>query len=143
MENRTHQRTDFQVKQEKAKRHSTQDSERTLKRQIGIIAEVDPLNRNRLEIKAQVPVAGGGKRLWGGANGAVIPIADAPLDILARFGEVRAGMVVELFWTGTTETGVVVAHIIGQTSEEAQASNLIARDPLVPASSRVFEPGGF
>lgn len=117
------------------------EQDKNLRRVLGIIEEVDPRQKNLLEITARVPDPGGGTHLFG--KGKIpITITDSPLDILLRFGEVRPGMVVEIFYRGVSEQGLASAHIIGYDSEEARAVNLLPNNEVKTASSLPFEPMG-
>ena len=132
----------FQIQQSQDYLRATEDRSRNLKRQLGVIDEVHP---ERLAVRIRVPTKNGGSRFFGESPGTTppyVPISDDPIDLLQRFGGVERGMVVEVFWRGLAENTIAHAHIVGATSEEAQAINLQPRHTDDTASSLPFKPMG-
>lgn len=119
-----------------------QDVDRSLKRELGEIHEIDPGNKGKLRITAWIRRPDGGRRLWG--SGKEIILVDSPLDILVRFGSIRPGMPVEIVWRGISETGRATARIIGE-AEDVHAGTTGSEIPLRDVdtqSSLPFEPFG-
>lgn len=133
---------EYRNDQAKEQQKITLEQDKNLRRVIGIIHEVDPRGKGLLEITARVPSPDGSTHMFG--DGKIpISIADSPMDILLRFGGVRPGMLVEIFYRGVSEQGRAAAHIIGYDSQEARAVNLIPDNTVKTASSLPFEPMGF
>lgn len=133
----------YQMQQDTRDRLSSEDRSRNLKRRLGIITEVHP---ERLAARIRIAEGSrGATRLFGQAPGKpapFVPITDDPLDLLARFGGVDEGMVVEVFYRGLSENTLAFAHIVGATSEEARVMNLQQEHIDDTASSLPFKPMG-
>lgn len=122
-------------------RTNAQEYNRGTKRQIGIIRAIDPRKDGKLFVLVDVPDGFGGFRPFG-QNKTPIIINDAPLDILLRFGGVRVGQIVEIFYRGVTEQGQVGAHIIGDEQQDFVNAGKIPEEGFSTASSLPFEPMG-
>lgn len=117
------------------------DYDRGLKRDIGIIREIDTHRNGRLYVFVDIPTDKGTLRPFGQDKTPIV-IADAPLDILMRWGGVRVGQIVELFHRGIGETGQAAAHIIGDENDEFVNARSIPDEGFIVAASLPFEPMG-
>lgn len=128
-----------QKQQEQSK--VSRDYDRSLKREIGVIREIDSRLNGKLFVFVDIPAGDGTLRPFG-QNRTPVIIADSPLDILMRWGGVRPGQIVELFYRGIGESGQAAAHIIGDETEELVNARKIPKEGFSTESSLPFEPMG-
>lgn len=117
------------------------DYDRGIKRVIGVIREVDSKQNGKLYVFVDIPTVKGGLRPFGQDKTPVV-ITDSPLDILLRFGGIKAGQIVEVFYRGIGETGAASAHIIGDDMSTLSNAQEIPREGFSIAASLPFEPMG-
>jgi hypothetical protein len=117
------------------------DYDRSIKREIGIIRQVDARGNGKLFILVDVPTDKGTLRPFGQDKTPIV-IADAPIDILMRWGGVRPGQKVELFYRGIGESGQAYAHIIGDEKSEFLNAQAAPSEGFNVAASLPFEPMG-
>ncbi len=125
-----------QVRNNQVQKSSTQEGDRASRRVVGKIVSVSKMQAI-IRVKDRH-----GSHIYGGNNGTPVLIIDDPIDILQRFGEIRPGMRVEVFYSGMTESRQAQARIIGPPVEDAEGlkpeSTEIDSAPVLP-----FEPMGF
>lgn len=93
----------------KAYSETIKQAHTTLRRVYGKIHKIDEGVKNKV-----VVVLGDGTLAGGGR---FIPLTNAPLDIAARWGHVREGLLVEVVYAGEAETHAM-ATIIGSDEDE-------------------------
>lgn len=141
MKGRTHQPTAAHARRDQENRQFNQDQGRGVKRVVGIIETVDPNNNNGLEVTVRVPLRDGGSRLF--ANGtSTVTVIDSPMDILLKYGKVRPGMGIEVFYTGIAENGQATGRIITDSVETLRQINKQEPAELNVAATLPFEPFG-
>jgi hypothetical protein len=121
--------------------NNQKDFDRGIKRETGVIREVNVRGDNKLYVFVDLPSGNGTLRPFGQDKTPVL-IVDSPLDILLRWGGVRPGQIVELFYRGIGETGQAAAHIIGDENEEFVNAREAPEQGFSVASSLPFEPMG-
>jgi hypothetical protein len=121
---------------------SGDDQDKSTKKVLGTINQVDPKQKGRMTCTVWLPTTNGGRRLWG--NGQEIVIVNSPLDMLMRFGGLRSGMVVEVSWKGIAESGIAYVLVIGEPEDLKimEAGEQIPRRNIDTQSSVPFEPMG-
>lgn len=120
---------------------SHRDYDRGIKRELGVIRAVDARGNGKLFILVDIPNGKGVLRPFGQDKTPVV-IADAPIDILMRWGGVRPGQIVELFYRGIGESGQAYAHIIGDENSDFVNAQEKPTEGFSVASSLPFEPMG-
>ena len=126
----------------KNENNSNQDYDRGIKRVIGVIRELDVFQDNKMYVYVDVPTKTGRFRPFG-SDKTRIAIIDNPTDILLRWGGVRIGQKVELFYRGISETGEASATIIGDDLSPFTFTSQIPEEGFSVAATLPFEPGGF
>ncbi len=129
------------VGKERQTRQITQDYDRGIKRQVGRIRQVNSRGNGKLFVLADVPNKRGGVRPFGQDKTPIL-IADSPIDILARWGGVFPGQIIEIFYRGIGESGQAAAHIIGDETEDFTDERNIPEEGFDVAASLPFEPMG-
>ncbi len=128
-----------QVEQAGIHQLHVQHSDQSTKRIVGKIRSINTGSGNSLACSVLVADGKNGHLFAGGVS---VLIIDDPLDILQRYGEIRPGMRVEVFYSGTTETRQAQARIIGPPVEWSeglkQENTEVNSAPVLP-----FEPMGF
>lgn len=119
----------------------SRDYDKNLKRAVGRIREVDPRGDGKLFVLVDIPTGRGTFRPFGTDRTPVV-IADAPIDILMRWGGVRPGQLIELFWRGIGETDQAYAHIIGDENTDFVNAQQKPSEGFSVAGSLPFEPMG-
>jgi hypothetical protein len=130
------------VQRSRADNNNQRDYDRSLKREVGIIREVDTQQNGRLFVFVDIPSGRDGVLRPFGQNKTSVVIADAPIDILMRWGGVRIGQKVELFYRGIGETGQAYAHIIGDENSDFTNVSSKPTEGFTAAASLPFEPMG-
>jgi hypothetical protein len=120
----------------------SRDYDRGLKREIGVIRAIDSQDNGQMFVLVDLPTRGGRLRPFGQDRTRVV-IADSPLDILVRWGGVKPGQIVEVFYRGIGESGQAAAHIIGDETEDLVNARPIPKEGFSIESSLPFEPSGF
>src|SRR3990167_10242138 len=73
------------------------DSDRNLKRVLGIVRKLDTRQNGLMYVDVDVPTGNNTYRAFG--NGRIpVVISDSPTDILLRWGGLAPGMLVEVFY---------------------------------------------
>jgi len=129
------------VSKDTAQRDTTKEKDRALRRIVGMIKDINSKKNGKLYISVLVPDGRGGMRLFGQGKTDVV-IVDSPLDILQRFGGLKPGQVVEIFYRGINETGQGSARIIGENLTDFVNAREAPKEGFKVASSLPFEPGG-
>jgi hypothetical protein len=129
------------VQRQKQEGMTNRDYDRGIKREVGVIREVDARRNGKLYIFVDLPNGKGTLRPFGQDRTPVV-IADAPIDILMRWGGVRPGQLVELFYRGIGESGQAYAHIIGDENSDFLNVQEKPSEGFSVASSLPFEPMG-
>lgn len=141
MKNRVIATTAAGMEKDRSNRESAQEYNRSLKRQIGIIRKIDARQNGRMFVLVDVPDGRGGLRPFG-QDKTPVAIADAPLDILLRYGGVRPGQIVEILYRGVGEISSATAHIIGDEEQGFKNVEAVPEEGFSVASSLPFEPMG-
>src|SRR5690606_32778414 len=134
-------KTTGQTKQNQISQDIAQEQARGVKRVVGRISVLDPKGTGHLVCTVRVADAGTG-HIYGGGSGIPLIILDDPMDILQRFGEVRPGMRVEVFYTGQIESPQAYVRIIGPAVEGTQGLKIESNE-IISAPTLPFEPVGF
>lgn len=118
------------------------DYDRGVKRQVGIIREIDARRNGKLFVFVDVPDGQGGRRPFGQDKTPVV-IVDSPLDILLRFGGLRVGQQVEIFYRGVGESGQASARLLADENAPFENAQEKPREGFTVNPSLPFEPFGF
>jgi hypothetical protein len=141
MKPRTQAITPEGVARSKEQAMTSRDYDRGLKREVGRIREVDARGNGKLFLLVDIPTGRGDFRPFGQDKTPVV-IADAPIDILMRWGGIRPGQLVELFYRGIGESGQAYAHIIGDENSDFLNAQEKPTEGFSVAASLPFEPMG-
>lgn len=120
----------------------SRDYDRGIKRETGVIREIDTKKNGKLYVFVDVPTGRGNILRPFGQDKTSVVIADSPIDILLRWGGVRVGQIVELFYRGIGESGQASAHIIGDENQDFVNAQDKPTEGFTAASSLPFEPMG-
>lgn len=129
------------VNKDKEGRKFQQDFDRNIKRQVGIIRSVDARNNGQLFVFVDIPDGKGGRRPFGQDKTPVV-VVDSPLDILLRFGGLRVGQQVEIFYRGIGESGQAAARLIGDENQSFSNAQKQPSEGFTTYPSLPFEPFG-
>lgn len=129
------------IQNDKSSREGTREKDRNLHRVVGIISGINAKENGKLYITVNVSDGSGGLRPFGQGK-TTISIVDSPLDILHRFGGVKVGQIVEIFYRGIGETGQGSARIIGDDINDFVDARPVPKEGFSVASSLPFEPSG-